>query len=96
MHKIKRWKTFSHISLKIPHKTWTVEITIYGHCSAIGPEISLRILVGVTKPAGGIKVCIELFISFQSSQLQILVHFLNNLVECPEVQAGGLKALCAY
>ncbi|GIY66256.1 hypothetical protein CDAR_549521 [Caerostris darwini] len=28
-------------------------ITTYGHCSAIGPEISLRILAGVVKPAGG-------------------------------------------
>ena len=54
---------------------------MYGHCSAIGPEISLRILVGVAKPAEGIKVHNELFISFPSStQLQILVHFLNKLV----------------
>lgn len=37
--------------------------------------------MGVAKPAGGIKVRIELFISFHSStQLQILVHFLNNRV----------------
>ena len=56
-------------------------IPIYGHCSAIGPEISLCILEGVAKPAGGIKVHIELFISFPSStQLQIFVHFLYNLV----------------
>ncbi|GIY91676.1 methyl farnesoate epoxidase [Caerostris extrusa] len=48
---------------------------------AIGSEISLRILVGVAKPAGDIKVRIELFISFHcSTQLQILVRFLNNLV----------------
>ena len=54
---------------------------MYGQCSAIGPEISLRILVGVAKPAGGIKVRIKLFISFRSlTQLQILVNFLNNLV----------------
>ena len=56
-------------------------ITIYGHCSAIGPEISLRILVGIVKSAGSIKVRIELFISFSSSTLlKILVHFLNNLI----------------
>ena len=37
--------------------------------------------MGNAKPAGGTKVRIELFISFPSStQLQILVHFLNNLV----------------
>ena len=56
-------------------------VAIYGHCSAIGPEINLHILVGVAKPVGGIKVRIELFISFPSlSQLQILVHFKNILV----------------
>ena len=27
--KIKRWKAFSHISLKIPHKTWTVDYYIW-------------------------------------------------------------------
>ena len=37
--------------------------------------------MGVAKPAGGIKVRNDLFISFPSStQLQILVHFLNNLI----------------
>ncbi|GIX66664.1 hypothetical protein CEXT_639781 [Caerostris extrusa] len=65
-------------------KTECNESTAFTECNiilAIGPEISLRILVGVAKPAGGIKVRIELFISFHSStQLQILVHFLNNLV----------------
>ncbi|GIY15590.1 hypothetical protein CEXT_602821 [Caerostris extrusa] len=71
---------FAHFSKKYRTKPGQL-LVICGHCSAIGPEISLRILVGVAKPAGDIKVRIELFISFHSSiQLQILVHFLNNLV----------------
>ena len=46
------------------------------HSTTIGLEISLRILVSVAKPAGGIKVRIDLFISFPSStQLQILENF---------------------
>ena len=43
----------------------------------------MRNPVAVAEPARGIKVRIELFISFSfSKQLQILRHFLNNLVVC--------------
>ena len=59
------------------HRTKSGQLfTIYGHCSGMGPEISLYILVGIAKPAGCVKARIKLFILFPYS-----THLLvNNLV----------------